>query len=347
MEYRRLGTTDLMVSALGLGTMTWGQQNTEAEAHAQLDLALDRGVTLVDTAEMYPVPPRRETQGLTETYLGSWLARTGRRDEIVLATKITGPSRGIDWIRGGDTRLVAAHLEAAVDDSLRRLRTDRIDLYQLHWPDRSVPMFGRLEYRHDPGEQATPVEETLRALERLVRSGKIRHVGVSNETAWGVGRFLHEAALHGLPRIQSVQNAYSLLNRSFEIGLAEYAMRDRVGLLAYSPLAMGVLSGKYEGGRVSPPGARMTLFERFRRYSTPIGLAQSEQYVTLAREFGLDPVHMALSFVTSREFVTSNLVGATSVEQLGHDLASAEVVLGEAVLDGLDRIHRASPNPCP
>ncbi|MCA9572251.1 MAG: aldo/keto reductase, partial [Myxococcales bacterium] len=244
-------------------------------------------------------------------------------------------------------RFTAEHLVAAVDDSLRRLRTDRIDLYQLHWPDRSVPMFGRLEYRHDPEEEATPVEETLRALDALVAGGKILHVGLSNETAWGVARFLHEAAVHHLPRIQTVQNAYSLLNRSFEIGLAEFAMRDHVGLLAYSPLAMGVLSGKYEGGRVQPPGARMTLFERFRRYSSPLGLERSEAYVALARAHGLDPAQMALAFVTSQEFVTSNLVGATSLAQLEADLDSAELHLSDEVLAGIEEIHRTSPNPCP
>jgi aryl-alcohol dehydrogenase-like predicted oxidoreductase len=348
MELRRLGRSDLRVSAIGLGTMTWGQQNTEDEAHAQLDLALDHGVNLVDTAEMYPVPPRAETTGRTEAYVGSWLARTGRRHEIVLASKIAGPSRGMTWIRGGTSRLVEQELVAACEASLKRLRTDFLDLYQLHWPDRSVPMFGKAEYRHDPREQATPIEETLRGLERLVRDGKVRYVGVSNETPWGVARFVSIAEATGLPRIVSVQNAYNLLNRTFELGLAEHAMRDDVPLLAYSPLAMGLLTGKYEGGRTWPPDARLTLFERFTRYTAvPLGQERSELYVRLAREHGLDPAQLALAFVTSREFVASNLIGATTLDQLRTNLGSIDVRLSDEVLAGIEAIHRASPNPCP
>lgn len=347
MQYRRLGRTDLTVSALGLGTMTWGEQNTPEEAHAQLDLAVEHGVNLIDTAEMYPVPPRAETQGQTEDYLGRWLRRRGRTDDLVIASKITGPSRGFPWIRAGATRFVREHLHDAVDGSLRRLGLDRIDLYQLHWPDRSTNFFGSLEYTHRPDAPMTPPDEVLRGLEDLVTSGKVRHVGVSNETPWGVMRFLALSEQHGLPRISSIQNPYSLLNRSFEIGLAEIAHREDCGLLAYSPLAMGVLSGKYEGGRTRPPEARLTKFARFTRYATQAGLDASERYVTLARQHDLDPSQMALAWVTSRPFVTSNLLGATTLEQLRTNLGSAEVTLSDEVIAGIQAIHEAHPNPCP
>lgn len=347
MQKRRLGRSDLEVTVVGLGTMTWGQQNTEIEAHAQLDLAIDHGVNLVDVAEMYPVPPMAQTAGRTETYVGSWLARTKRRDEIVLATKITGPSRGFSWIRDGGTRFTWQHLVAACEGSLQRLQTDVIDLYQLHWPDRSTAMFGALEYVHNPNEEATPIHETLEALQRLVDSGKVRYIGVSNETPWGVMRFLAEADRAGLPRIQSVQNAYSLLNRSFEIGLAEVAHREDVPLLAYSPLGMGVLSGKYEGGRTWPEGARLTQFQRFKRYVTEVGLAASERYVDIAQRHGLQPDQMALAWCHTRPFLASTLIGATTLAQLRRNLASAEVVLTDEVIRELEAVHRASPNPCP
>lgn len=346
MELRRLGRTDVHVSVIGLGTMTWGEQNIEAEAHAQLDLAVDHGVNLVDTAEMYPVAPRAETQGLTEAYLGSWLARPGNRARVVLASKVTGPGRAFSWIREGRTRLVERDLIDACEGSLRRLQTDVIDLYQLHWPDRTVPLFGKLEYSHDPREVITPIDETLSALDKLVRSGKIRHVGVSNETPWGVMRFLEAAQRELGPRVVSIQNAYSLLNRTFEIGLSEITHREQVGLLAYSPLGMGLLSGKYDGG-ARPPGARLTVFPRFTRYMTPKGHEQASRYVALAREHGLDPAGMALAFVNAQPFVTSNLIGATTLEQLSANLASAQLTLSEEVRKGIEAIHRAWPNPCP
>lgn len=348
MLYRPLGRTDLRVSLIGLGTMTFGEQNSEADAHAQLDLALDHGVNLIDCAEMYPVPPRAETQGRTEAYVGSWLAsRPGARERVVLATKITGPGGGFSWLRDGGTRFRADHLEQALEGSLRRLQTDHVDLYQLHWPDRNVNLFGQLEWRHQPDEALTPPDETLAALERLVRSGKVRHVGVSNETPWGVMRFLAAAEQSGGPRIVSVQNPYSLLNRSFEVGLAEVAMREQVGLLAYSPLGMGMLTGKYDGGRTWPPEARLTRFERFTRYRTPLGMAASDAYATLARAHGLHPAHLALAFVNRQPWVASNLVGATTLEQLAMNLASVDVQLSDEVLAGVEGIHRGTPNPCP
>lgn len=348
MEYRTLGTTGERVSAICLGTMTWGEQNTEDEAHAQLDLAVERGVNFIDAAEMYPVPPRAETQGLTERYLGSWLARRPDRDRLVIATKVAGPSADLHWVRGGP-RLTARHIRAAVEASLQRLRTDYIDLYQVHWPARPANFFGRLGY--EPGDDDTEaaragIEETLATLAALVEEGRIRHVGVSNETPWGVMEYLRLAARDGLPRIASVQNPYNLLNRSFEVGLAEVAHRERVGLLAYSPLAFGVLSGKYADG-ARPAGARLTRFERFVRYSGAPAMQAAEEYAALARTHGLAPAQMALAFVHARAFVTSTIVGATTLEQLAEDLDSIAVALDDTVRDGIEAIHARMPNPAP
>jgi len=349
MEYRELGRTGIKVSALCLGTMTWGEQNTEAEAHAQIDCALDAGVNFIDTAEMYPVPPRAETQGLTETYIGSWLAKSGRRKDVVLATKAAGPVRkphNPRHIRGGNTFFDRANLEAALHDSLRRLQTDYVDLYQLHWPDRSVNCFGQLGYQHIADEVTTPIAETLGVLVDFVRAGKVRHVGVSNETPWGLMRFLTLADAAGLPRVASIQNPYSLVNRTFEIGLSEISIREQAGLLAYSPLAFGVLSGKYLDG-AKPAGARLTLFERFQRYTNPNTERAAAAYVALARDHGLDPAQMALAFVTSRDFVTSNIIGATTLEQLRSNLDSAALKLSPEVLAGIEAIHQQIPNPAP
>ncbi len=345
MERRPLGDSGIEVSALCLGTMTFGEQNSEAEAHAQLDRAVAAGIDFIDTAEMYPVPPRAETQGCTERYIGSWLRKRGRRDDLVIATKVAGPT--FDYIRDGDLRFDRANIEAAVDASLKRLQTDYIDLYQLHWPERKTNFFGRLGYEHDPDEPPwTDFAETLRVLDDLIRAGKIRHVGLSNETPWGVMRYLQIAEREGLPRVVSIQNPYSLLNRSFEVGLAEIAHRERVGLLAYSPLGFGVLSGKYLQ-RPWPAEGRLTLFERFRRYTSPEAEAATRAYVELAREHGLSPVQMALAFVTSRPFVTSNIIGATTLEQLDENLASADLTLSEEVLEGIEAIHRRHTIPCP
>ncbi len=301
MEYRKLGPTALQVSAICLGTMTFGEQNSEADAHEQIDYALDRGVNFIDAAEMYPVPPRAETQGRTETYIGSWLAKTGRRRDVVLATKVTGHARtAMEYLRDGETpRLTPAQIRRAVEDSLERLQTDHIDLYQLHWPDRATNTFGKRGYVHDPADEPVPIEETLGELARLADEGKIGHVGLSNETPWGVMQFLRAAERESLPRAVSIQNPYSLLNRSFEIGLAECSIREQVGLLAYSPLAFGVLSGKYLDG-ARPEGARLTRWERFARYQGHRAEQATAAYVALAREHGLDPAQMALAYVTSR-----------------------------------------------
>lgn len=345
MEFRRLGRTDLDVSALCLGTMTWGEQNDEAEAFAQLDRAKAYGINFVDTAEMYPVPPRADTYATTERIIGSYFRQRGNRADWVLASKIAGPGNGIDYIRGGQLRHDRPHIAAAVDASLQRLQTDWIDLYQLHWPERSTNFFGQLGYRHKD-ESFTALEDTLEALDEQVRAGKIRHVGLSNETPWGTLKFLELAERRGWPRAVSIQNPYNLLNRTFEVGLAEIAIREQCGLLAYSPMAFGMLSGKYEDG-ARPEGARITRYSRFTRYTNPQAQAACSRYVRLARNNGLDPAQMALAFVTSRPFVTSNIIGATSLEQLESNLRSSELHLSDDLLEAIDAIHREQPNPAP
>ncbi|MEW6764981.1 MAG: NADP(H)-dependent aldo-keto reductase [Pseudomonadota bacterium] len=344
MNIRPLGTTDLRVSELCLGTMTFGEQNSEAEAHAQLDLAVAHGVNFIDVAEMYPVPPRGETQGRTEAYVGSWLARQVR-DRLVIATKVTGPARGYDWIRGGP-RISAAHLREALEGSLRRLRTDYVDLYQIHWPDRYVPMFGETSYDASREREAVPILEQLETLAGFVREGKVRHIGLSNETPWGVCEFMRLAREHGLPRIATIQNAYHLLNRTFETGLAEVCHHLEVPLLAYSPLAFGMLSGKY----LDDPRAdgRLTRYPAFgRRYAKPNVSPAAAEYVRIARAAGLDPARMALAFVASRRFVGATIIGATSLEQLEANLGAAGLVLSGDVLAEIEQVHLRYPNPAP
>lgn len=343
MQTRPLGNTGIEVSRLCLGTMTFGEQNSESEAHEQLDRAVAFGINFIDTAEMYPVPPRPETQGRTEAYIGSWLKTRTSRDDVIIATKAAGP--GLDHIRGGP-RLTRKHLHQAIDDSLARLQTDYVDLYQLHWPDRRSNFFGRLGYVHDEEEDATPLEETLSALKELVDAGKVRAIGLSNETPWGVMRCLQLADSLGVPRVASVQNPYNLLNRSFEVGLAEIAHREGVGLLAYSPLGFGVLSGKYLDG-ARPSNARLTLFERFQRYTGPRAEEATRAYVAIAREHGLDPAQMALAFVNSRSFLTSNIIGATNMEQLESNLESEFLKLNDDVLEAIEDVHARLSNPCP
>jgi len=346
MQYSRLGRTGIQVSRICLGTMTWGEQNSEREAHAQLDAALAAGINFIDTAEMYPVPPKAGTYGRTEQYIGSWLKARGNRTHVTIATKVMSRSDDIDYVRGGNTRLTRAHIEAALDASLKRLQTDHIDLYQLHWPDRRTNYFGRLGYAHDAEDAPVPVEESLAALADLVKAGKVRHVGVSNETPWGVAQFLRLAGERGWPRIVSIQNPYNLLNRSFEIGLAEFAHREDAGLLAYSPLGFGVLTGKYLDG-TRPAGARLTLFNRFRRYTGEAAQQATRAYVELARRHGLDPAQMALAYVNTRPFLTSTIIGATTLEQLREDIASIDLTLPGEILAGIEAIHAAHPNPCP
>ncbi|ERI53850.1 aldo-keto reductase [Pseudomonas sp. EGD-AK9] len=345
MEYRQLGRTDLRVSALCLGTMTWGEQNSEAEGHAQIERAKACGINFMDTAEMYPVPPRAETYSRTEQIIGSYFRQRGDRADWILASKIAGPGNGIGHIRGGQLKFDRANIVAALDASLKRLQTDWLDLYQLHWPERPTNFFGQLGYQHQEAD-FTPLEETLQVLDEQVKAGKIRHIGLSNETPWGTMKFLQLAESRGWPRAVSIQNPYNLLNRSFEVGLAEVAMREQCGLLAYSPLAFGMLSGKYEGG-ARPAGARISMFSRFTRYTNPQSEAACSRYVALARAHGLDPAQMALAFVIAQPFVTSNIIGATSLTQLDSNLASAELRLSEDVLAGIEAIHKAQPNPAP
>jgi len=345
MHYHRLGRTDLEVSRICLGTMTWGEQNSEAEAHQQLDYALQAGINFVDAAELYPVPPRAETQGRTEAYIGSWLKARKCRDKIVLASKVAGPAARTQHIRP-NLKLDRANIEAAIETSLRRLQTDYLDLYQLHWPDRPANYFGQLGYTHHEDEAPVPIEETLRTIEDLVQAGKVRYIGISNETPWGTMEYLRLAEQLNLPRIESIQNPYSLLNRTFEIGLAEISHRESVGLLAYSPMAFGMLSGKY-AGNARPAGARLTLWSYFDRYSNPQAVAATEAYVNLAREYEISPAQMALAFVNSRPFLTSTIVGATTMEQLKENIESDSVELSAEVLDEIEVIHKQHPNPSP
>jgi aryl-alcohol dehydrogenase-like predicted oxidoreductase len=345
MDYRQLGHTDLKVSAICLGSMTWGEQNSASEAHAQLERAKAYGVNFLDTAEMYPVPPRAETYSTTEQIIGDYFRQRGDRADWVLASKIAGPGNGIGYIRGGQLKHNRAHITEALEASLKRLHTDWIDLYQLHWPERPTNFFGQLGYRHQDSD-FTPLEDILEALDEQVRAGKIRHIGLSNETPWGTMKFLQLAEQRGWPRTVSIQNPYNLLNRSFEVGLAEIAIREQCGLLAYSPLAFGMLSGKYENG-ARPTNARISLFSRFSRYTNPESAAACSRYVALAREHGLDPAQMALAFVSAQPFVTSNIIGATSLEQLESDLTSSELTLSTEVLAGIEAIHKAQPNPAP
>lgn len=345
MEYRRLGRSDIEVSILCLGSMTWGEQNSEAEAFQQMDYAVAQGINFIDTAEMYSAPSRRETYGRSEEIIGSWLAARGNRERIVLATKVTGPSDGFDYMRGERTRLNKRHIDAAIEGSLRRLGTDYVDLYQLHWPDRSMKAFGALGHVHKEGEE-TPPEETLDALAALVRAGKVRCVGLSNETPWGVMRFLALADAGRGPRMVSIQNPYSLLNRSFEARLAEVALREDCGLIAYAPVAAGALTGKYLNGR-RPAGARFTLFPQNRRYMGAQGQAAAAAYVDLARQHGLDSAQMALAYVLTRPFLTSAIMGATSVAQLENNLPAKDLVLSPEALSAIEAIHETYTYPCP
>jgi aryl-alcohol dehydrogenase-like predicted oxidoreductase len=334
----------LNVSALALGTMTFGEQNSEADAHAQLDLAVARGINFIDTAEMYPVAPRAETAHRTETYIGTWLKRQ-QRDKLIVATKIAGPGRGFNWIRG-TPRINREHLTAAIDGSLRRLQTDYVDLYQIHWPDRYVPMFGSTSYDVTQERETTPIAEQLQVLAELVKAGKVRHIGLSNETPWGVAEFVRCAEQLGLPKIASVQNAYHLLNRTFESGLAEVCHHADVGLLGYSPLAFGWLTGKY----ITDPNTkgRITLFPGFgQRYAKANVPPAIMEYMRIAQEAGLAPASLALAFARTRWFTSSVILGATTLDQLKENLDSADVVLSKEVLEQIEAVHRRFPNPAP
>lgn len=346
MQYHHIPHSSLEVSLLGLGTMTFGEQNSEADAHQQLDYAVAAGINLIDTAEMYPVPPRPETQGLTESYIGSWLKARGNREKIVLASKVSGPSRGSDNAIRPAQMLDRKNIRAALDASLTRLNTDYLDLYQLHWPQRQANFFGKLGYQYTEEQSPVTLLETLEALNEQVRAGKIRYIGVSNETPWGVMRYLQLAEKHDLPRIVSIQNPYSLLNRSFEIGLAEISQYEGVELLAYSSLAFGTLSGKYLNG-AKPANARNTLFSRFTRYSSPQAEGAVAEYVALAKKHNLDPSQMALAFVRQQPFVASTLLGATTLEQLKINIDSQDLTLDAEIMGELENIHKRFTIPAP
>jgi len=346
MEYRKLGRTDIKVSALCLGTMTWGQQNTEAEGHEQMDYAFEQGINFFDTAELYSTPQKAETYGRTEEIIGSWFAKNKNRDKIILASKVVGCSNNT-WFRNNGEKAVlnAANINEAIDKSLRRLNTDYIDLYQVHWPDRPMRLFQGLSYLHKEGDFCS-INETLSALADLVKAGKVRHIGISNETPWGTMSYLKESEINNLPRIQSIQNAYNLLNRSFETGLSEISHREDIGLLAYSPLGQGFLTGKYQNGSL-PEGSRKALFNRQDRYETPNAAPAIDQYVTLAKDHGLDPGQMALQFVTTRPFLTSNIFGATTMDQLKSNIESINVNLSAELEQKINDIHLIYSNPCP
>ena len=347
MKYRQLGQTDVQVSVICLGSMTWGQQNTERQAHTQLDYATGAGVNFIDTAEMYPVPPNAKTQGLTEEYIGSWFKKGKKRQDLIIASKVSAQADWLPYLRNGNARLDKKNIELALNDSLRRLQCDYIDLYQLHWPERDSNYFGQLNYYHAPEKDGVPIAETLGVLADLKQSGKIRHIGVCNETAWGVSEYLNLARSGSGPRIVSVQNPYNLLNRSFEIGLAEIAHREKTGLLAYSPLGFGTLSGKYLENK-TPENARLMVFgERYKRYSTSQGVEACTEYVNLARENGLEPAQMALAYVNSRPFLTSTIIGATTLQQLQNNIASVDIDLSKDMLRSLENIHVLYPYPCP
>jgi aryl-alcohol dehydrogenase-like predicted oxidoreductase len=346
MNYRKLGTTDLKVSTICLGTMTWGEQNTQEEGFEQMDFALDQGVNFWDTAELYAVPPKAETFGHTEEIIGNWFKKTKKRNEVILATKVAGPSR--EYLRDGGYNYGIEKLTEAINDSLKRLQTDYIDLYQLHWPERNTNMFGKLGYEHKDKGDWNKFEDVLGNLQKFVKDGKIREVGLSNETPWGVSKYLGLAKEKNLPRMMSIQNPYSLLNRTYEIGLAEVSIRDQIGLLAYSPLASGYLSGKYRN-ETYPKGSRMERDWEFwkYRYNTPNLKNAVDEYYKISKKYNLDMSQMALKFCELQHFTTSVIIGATTMEQLKTDIESVNVNLSDEVIKEINEVQKIYPNPCP
>lgn len=345
MKYTTIPQTNIKVSKICLGTMTYGQQNTEAEAHEQLNFAIDKGINFIDTAEMYSIPGKKETQGSTESYIGSWL-KDQKRQDLVVATKVTGPMPYFNYIRP-NLGFSKDAVHEALNKSLERLQTDYVDIYQLHWPERSVNFFGQRNYNHDPDEKwEDNLKEVVEILDGLVKEGKIRHYGVSNESSWGVMRQLSESKIHGLTTCKTIQNPYSLLNRTFEINLAEVSLREQVGLLAYSPLAFGVLSGKYLEGQM-PEKSRLKLFPAYSRYSNPQAMKLTALYAALAKEYNLSLTELSLAFVNQRPFLTSNIIGATTMEQLKENIGSIEVNLSDEILQKIDKIQEVQPNPAP
>jgi aryl-alcohol dehydrogenase-like predicted oxidoreductase len=346
MEYTNLPHTDIEVSKICLGTMTWGNQNTEAEAHQQMDFAVDKGVNFFDTAELYPIPPHPDRHSLTEKIIGNWFKKNGNRDKIVLASKVAGKAPFTKFIR--TTGFSREAIIEAVEGSLQRLQTDYIDLYQLHWPERNTNYFGKRGYRHSGEDHwQDNIHQVLETLRDLVLEGKIRQVGISNENPWGIMRYLEESKVHtSLPRMITIQNPYSLLSRQFEVGSSEIAMREDIKLLAYSPLGFGALSGKYLGNRL-PENSRLALFPNYNRYIQGNSVIATQKYYELAQENGISLAQMALAFVNSRPFVTSNIIGATSIKQLEENIGSIDLKLNEEIYKAIEGIHNEIPNPAP
>ena len=345
MKFKKLGNTDLDVSSICLGTMTWGTQNSEKDAFEQMDYSLDQGVNFFDTAELYSIPPTAESYGKTEVMIGNWFEKKKNRDKIILASKIAGP--GLDWIRGGKNSFNEKGIGEAIEGSLKRLKTDYIDLYQLHWPERSTNTFGRREYTINKNEKEwNDFESVLNALDKFIKSGKIRYIGMSNETPYGLSKYLEISKNKNLPRMMSVQNPYSLVNRTYEIGMSEISIREKCGLLVYYPLASGALSGKYREGQM-PKNARMTLFKGWERMINPLAMKAYDEYYKLAKENNITMVQLAQAFVNSRPFVTSNIIGATTMEQLKENIESMNIKLTEDTLEKINIIHNNNPNPAP
>ena len=345
MKYKKLGTTDLEVSLICLGTMTWGTQNSEKDAFEQMDYSVSKGINFFDTAELYSVPPNAESYGKTEKMIGNWFEKRKNREKIILASKVAGPR--CDWIRNGKNNYNEKNLGEAIDESLKRLKTDYIDLYQLHWPERSTNCFGIREFNISEEEKEwNSFESILQALDKYIKSGKIRHIGISNETPYGLSKYLELSKSKNLPRVMSVQNPYSLVNRTYEIGMSEISIRDRCGLLVYYPLAAGALSGKYRGGQM-PKNSRMALFKGWERMINPLAMKAYDEYYKLAKDNNMTMVQLAQSFVNSRPFVTSNIIGATTMEQLKENIESINIELSDEIMEKINLIHNNNPNPSP
>ena len=345
MKFKKLGTTDIDVSLICLGTMTWGTQNSEKDAFEQMDYSLDQGVNFFDTAEIYSVPPTPESYGKTEKMIGNWFEKRKNREKIILASKVAG--HGCEWIRGGGNNFTEEKIGEAIDESLKRLKTDYIDLYQLHWPERNTNYFGTRDYKHDEKESDwNNFESILQALDKYIKSGKIRHVGMSNETPYGLSRYLELSKNKNLPRMMSVQNPYSLVNRTYEVGMSEISIREKCGLLVYYPLAAGALSGKYRNGEM-PKNTRMSLFKGWERHLNPLAMKAYDEYYKLAKECKVTMVQLAQAFVNSRPFVTSNIIGATTMDQLKENIQSVDVELTDEMMDKINLIHNNNPNPSP
>ena len=345
MKFRKLGTTNIDVSLICLGTMTWGTQNTEKDAFEQMDYAVSEGINFFDTAEIYSVPPTSESFGKTEVMIGNWLEKRKNRDKIILASKVAGP--GCNWIRGGGNNFDEKKIGEAIDGSLKRLKTDYIDLYQLHWPERSTNYFGSRDFLYNNKEgNWNSFENILEALEKFIKSGKIRYIGMSNETPYGLSRYLEISKNKGAPRMMSVQNPYNLVNRTYEIGMSEISIREKCGLLVYYPLAAGGLSGKYRNGKM-PKDSRMALFKGWERHLNPLAMKAYDEYFRLAQDFNLTMVQLAQSFVNSRPFVTSNIIGATTMDQLRENVESINIEFTDEMSDRVNKIHNNNPNPSP